>query len=150
MLAEAFSIVRKSSAVSYTSFVPRFSSSRCSFVGARKLARPLHTGGRSLGREALNRRFLYFEKNDGNFRYPREYPVHALVSSTMHDHESSQQIRKISFLFHLPVNRRSNHLAAAWIWFILNISYSNGERVGYTQKISKKGWVCKTATRNFQ
>ena len=34
--------------------------------------------------------------------------------------------------------------AAAWIWVSLNISYSNGERVGYIQKISKKGWVCKT------
>ena len=34
--------------------------------------------------------------------------------------------------------------AAAWIWVSLNISYSNGERVGYIQKISKKGWACKT------
>ena len=34
--------------------------------------------------------------------------------------------------------------AAAWIWVSLNIIYSNGERVGYIQKISKKGWVCKT------
>ncbi len=34
--------------------------------------------------------------------------------------------------------------AAAWIWVSLNISYSNGERVGYIQKISKKGWICKT------
>ena len=34
--------------------------------------------------------------------------------------------------------------AAAWIWVSLNISYSNGERVGYIQKISKNGWVCKT------
>ena len=34
--------------------------------------------------------------------------------------------------------------AAAWIWVSLNISYANGERVGYIQKISKKGWICKT------
>ena len=28
--------------------------------------------------------------------------------------------------------------------FTLNYSYSKGERVGVVQKISKKGWVCKT------
>lgn len=35
-------------------------------------------------------------------------------------------------------------LFAAWAWITLNFSYSKGERVGYVQKISKKGWVCKT------
>jgi len=33
---------------------------------------------------------------------------------------------------------------AAWAWLTLHVSYSNGERVGYVQKISKKGWTCKT------
>jgi hypothetical protein len=33
---------------------------------------------------------------------------------------------------------------AAWTWLTLHMSYSSGERVGYVQKISKKGWVCKT------
>jgi len=32
----------------------------------------------------------------------------------------------------------------AWTWVTLHVSYSNGERVGYVQKISRKGWVCKT------
>jgi hypothetical protein len=32
----------------------------------------------------------------------------------------------------------------AWTWITLHFSYSNGERIGYIQKISKKGWVCKT------
>jgi hypothetical protein len=32
----------------------------------------------------------------------------------------------------------------AWTWIALRYSYSTGERVGYIQKISKKGWVCKT------
>lgn len=31
-----------------------------------------------------------------------------------------------------------------WTWGALHFSYSAGERVGYIQKISKKGWVCKT------
>lgn len=33
---------------------------------------------------------------------------------------------------------------AAWTWSTLHVSYSTGERTGYIQKISKKGWVCKT------
>jgi hypothetical protein len=33
---------------------------------------------------------------------------------------------------------------AAWAWLTLHVSYSNGERVGYVQKISQKGWTCKT------
>jgi hypothetical protein len=33
---------------------------------------------------------------------------------------------------------------AAWAWITLHFSYSKGERAGYIQKISQKGWVCKT------
>lgn len=33
---------------------------------------------------------------------------------------------------------------AAWSWITLHVTYSTGERVGYVQKISKKGWTCKT------
>ena len=33
---------------------------------------------------------------------------------------------------------------AAWGWITLHFSYSRGERAGYVQKISQKGWVCKT------
>jgi hypothetical protein len=29
-------------------------------------------------------------------------------------------------------------------WFTLHWSYSDGERAGYLQKFSRKGWVCKT------
>ncbi len=31
-----------------------------------------------------------------------------------------------------------------WTWFALSYSYSEGERAGFIQKFSKKGWVCKT------
>ena len=31
-----------------------------------------------------------------------------------------------------------------YVWGTLKVSYSNGERSGYVQKLSKKGWVCKT------
>jgi len=35
-------------------------------------------------------------------------------------------------------------LGIAWVWFTLNWSYSAGDRAGYIQKLSKKGWLCKT------
>jgi hypothetical protein len=35
-------------------------------------------------------------------------------------------------------------LLAAWAWITLHFSYSTGQRAGYVQKISKKGWLCKT------
>jgi hypothetical protein len=35
-------------------------------------------------------------------------------------------------------------LFALYLWAALNWSYSEGERAGYLQKLSKKGWLCKT------
>lgn len=34
--------------------------------------------------------------------------------------------------------------ASLWIWISLGYTYAMGERAGYIQKISKKGWLCKT------
>jgi hypothetical protein len=31
-----------------------------------------------------------------------------------------------------------------FVWLTLHWSYSTGERAGYVQKLSRKGWVCKT------
>jgi hypothetical protein len=31
-----------------------------------------------------------------------------------------------------------------WVWLTLTWSYSEGERAGYIQKFSHKGWLCKT------
>lgn len=33
---------------------------------------------------------------------------------------------------------------AGYAWITLNWSYSKGERAGYIQKFSQKGWLCKT------
>ena len=33
---------------------------------------------------------------------------------------------------------------AGYTWISLHWSYSTGERSGYVQKLSRKGWVCKT------
>src|SRR5215212_993617 len=35
-------------------------------------------------------------------------------------------------------------LFAGWAAFTLGFSYSTGDRAGYVQKLSKKGWLCKT------
>ena len=33
---------------------------------------------------------------------------------------------------------------AAWFWIALHWSFSTGERAGWVQKLSNKGWLCKT------
>ena len=35
-------------------------------------------------------------------------------------------------------------LVAGWIWVALSWNYSTGERAGWVQKLSHKGWLCKT------
>jgi hypothetical protein len=35
-------------------------------------------------------------------------------------------------------------LVGGWAWITLRFAYSRGERAGYIQKISQKGWICKT------
>lgn len=35
-------------------------------------------------------------------------------------------------------------LFCAYTWSMLHLSYSEGQRAGYLQKFSHKGWICKT------
>src|SRR4029453_4166764 len=35
-------------------------------------------------------------------------------------------------------------IAALWIWLMMMWNYSSGERAGWVQKFSRKGWICKT------
>jgi hypothetical protein len=35
-------------------------------------------------------------------------------------------------------------LGALYTWVTLAFTYSEGERVGYVQKLSRKGWICPT------
>ena len=35
-------------------------------------------------------------------------------------------------------------LIALYTWLALTFNYSDGERAGYVQKFSRKGWICKT------
>jgi hypothetical protein len=52
--------------------------------------------------------------------------------------------RRLGLIVLLIVLLVSALLFGAWSWFTLNYSYSNGVRAGYIQKLSQKGWVCKT------
>jgi hypothetical protein len=49
------------------------------------------------------------------------------------------KLRLFLFLLVLPAA-----IFAGYTWATLHFSYSSGERSGYVQKISQKGWVCKT------
>lgn len=35
-------------------------------------------------------------------------------------------------------------VAGLWTAITLNFSYSDGDRIGYVQKFSRKGWICRT------
>ncbi|MFA6061589.1 MAG: hypothetical protein WC736_03180 [Gallionella sp.] len=35
-------------------------------------------------------------------------------------------------------------IVTAYVWLALHWSYSEGERAGFMQKLSHKGWICKT------
>src|SRR6185295_8517771 len=35
-------------------------------------------------------------------------------------------------------------LLVLYLWLALHFNYSEGERAGYVQKFSRKGWICKT------
>lgn len=51
-----------------------------------------------------------------------------------------QRIRNILLLIALV----SVLLVAGYTWAALHMSYSDGERAGVLQKLSHKGWLCKT------
>jgi hypothetical protein len=48
------------------------------------------------------------------------------------------KLRLILILFVLAV------VFSGYTWLTLHYPYSSGQRSGYVQKISKKGWLCKT------
>ena len=53
--------------------------------------------------------------------------------------KQNRAFRLILIFLLLPVA-----LVALYTWVALHYAYSSGERAGYIQKISRKGWLCKT------
>src|SRR5438874_13128491 len=58
--------------------------------------------------------------------------------------ETSHRTRRLGLLALLAILLVPALVFGTWSWVTLNYSYSKGERAGYVQKLSKKGWVCKT------
>jgi len=58
--------------------------------------------------------------------------------------ETPHRTRRLGLLAVLLILLLPALIFGTWAWVTLNFSYSKGERAGYVQKISKKGWVCKT------
>lgn len=53
--------------------------------------------------------------------------------------KSKWKVTAVLFLVVLPLAA-----FALWVTIALSFSYSSGERAGFVQKLSNKGWVCKT------
>lgn len=56
--------------------------------------------------------------------------------------QASGRSRKWKWLFWLLIVPAL--LFALYVWFVISWSYSTGERAGYIQKFSHRGWLCKT------
>lgn len=75
-----------------------------------------------------------------------EYPQRGYDTKDVKALEAEQRPRKrrwalkaFLYLILLPIA-----VIAAWTWAALSYSYSRGDRVGYAQKLSEKGWICPT------
>lgn len=57
---------------------------------------------------------------------------------------TGEEIRKKAVTMALLLIVAVAVLCTGYVMITLNWSYSKGERVGYVQKFSEKGWLCKT------
>ena len=57
---------------------------------------------------------------------------------------TAQEIKKKVITILLLLMVASVLICAGYLAVVLNWSYSKGERIGYIQKFSEKGWLCKT------
>jgi hypothetical protein len=56
----------------------------------------------------------------------------------------SHNRRRVGLIVLLIVILVPTLVFGAWSWITLSYVYSTGEPTGYVQKLSKKGWICKT------
>ena len=57
---------------------------------------------------------------------------------------TGEEIRKKAVNIVLLLIVTAALICAGYLAIVLNWSYSKGDRVGYIQKFSEKGWLCKT------
>ena len=63
----------------------------------------------------------------------------APLTTTPTPKKSKWKITAVLFLVVLPLTA-----FALWVTVALSFAYASGERAGFVQKLSNKGWVCKT------
>lgn len=51
--------------------------------------------------------------------------------------------KRVTFIL-LALIAAAAAIFAIYTWVALHLSYSEGERAGFLQKFSRKGWICKT------
>lgn len=57
---------------------------------------------------------------------------------------TGEEIMKMAIKIIVLIVMAAIVLSAGYVVAVLNWSYSKGERIGYVQKFSEKGWLCKT------
>jgi hypothetical protein len=82
-------------------------------------------------------------KNDDNIEVPaRGYDTQDVKAQQQAERGRKKRhwgLKLFLYLILLPAV-----VVAAWTWVALSFSYSRGQRVGYVQKLSDKGWLCRT------
>jgi hypothetical protein len=68
-----------------------------------------------------------------------EPPAGELSTATVARKRRLKKLRLVLIFAVLPAL-----LLAAYTWITLHVTYASGERTGYVQKLSRKGWICKT------
>src|SRR3989442_6430804 len=92
---------------------------------------------------------LYARSSQRPAELPRPW-LHALSQRNVRSRFPS-----VNFNFNFQLTRKRKFIIAGilltpilifalYTWSALNWSYSEGERAGFVQKFSKKGWLCKT------
>jgi|SRR2546423_265383 len=71
---------------------------------------------------------------------PNESPAAAVKATPAPTHKK----RNLALTILVAIVLIPAVIIALWIWVTLGYTYSTGDRAGYVQKISKKGWLCKT------
>jgi len=62
----------------------------------------------------------------------------------MHSNDVVAKVKRITIKVLIAAVALAIVGSALYTFATLSFSYSKGERIGFVQKISKKGWVCKT------
>lgn len=70
---------------------------------------------------------------------PESPPPSATHTAPVHPRHHRKLAAILAAVILLPIV-----VFSLWAWGALGYTYSRGERAGYVQKLSQKGWLCKT------